>query len=360
MDLSRHRHPLQTMPRQPPLGWERQSLAEETFLEIHLRPKAWAEAESEFHKLMAARLHYDMESEGWARTRRIMVATYSNLHRQAERGEWIEKVGEAWRLAGMGLARLRNEPMRPSPTGTSDAHDSELKQFLREFLQALEPEGYVLELDEWHHTGIPDLDERIETRPLFRDMGFHTRAMNLGENANPQVLCGKVKRLAQIGVGKRREIRKECEDLLRKAHPAWSKKSRRPLTAPLAALETVLEEMASRRPEAFKRLAAPVVEGNEVRVGNFTLFVGNASDELPRIRHAWSNVIKVAKQRLLGAYRGYRRARKELQAAKAKCRTSIEELLVYPHYPGICKYRRFAQRSASNRDSVRAAAHSPQ
>src|SRR2546427_1751405 len=92
-DLNRNYHPRQRMPRRPILGGDEGKLAKTTFLELHIiTPRTWADARDTFTTELASRLHYDRASTSWPTLEDKLQSSFSNIHRQAVRMNWIERV----------------------------------------------------------------------------------------------------------------------------------------------------------------------------------------------------------------------------------------------------------------------------
>src|SRR2546422_7046174 len=162
-DLRRNYHPLQRMPRTPILGGEEGRLARKTFLELHMiTPRTWGDARDAFTTELASRLHYGRESTEWPSLRDKLHRSFSNIHRQAVRMNWIEKVPDGWRLTDLGVSLQRGRAMRPATVNSRDAHDSDLKDFLKELDGAVQsniaPPGVVAGR---HSLQVTGLDDRI-------------------------------------------------------------------------------------------------------------------------------------------------------------------------------------------------------
>lgn len=287
-DLRRSYHPPQRMPRRPILGGDAGRLARKTFLELHITPRTWADARDAFTNELVSRLHYDRGSAKWPTLADNLRRSFSNIHRQAVRMNWIEKVPDGRRLTDLGVSLLRGGPMRPAAVNSRDAHDSDLRDFLKELDAAVQSNIAPPGVAGWQSLQVAGLDDRIRRRPLFRDLGWHVTVLGIPPSQSPQALFDEMLRLSRAAAGRRRRGIARCRTILRRANPSWDGKHPNISTAPLVAMDLFLSEAVERKTTVRSPLLMPVVWDGEIRVSGFTLFVGDAEANLPRIRKAWS------------------------------------------------------------------------
>ena len=334
------------MPKTSPLDLKERKAAETLFLETHLDPKSWTEGEDAFVEAMKDRFRYSLEGDAGKRKRWDLHTTYTSLHRKAGVGGWVEELDGRWRLTDKGLARYYGRPSKVASTAGPDGHDSRLHQFLRDLLGALQPGGFVPSPDPWKGFEPPEVDERIEGDPLFRDVAFHAKSMKLPDTKNPIFWYRTAKGVAHRRVGTRRELRAKCAEILEAKGRLWSHEDRRTFIGGLAALDLVLTELVEGKDGTHGLISD--AEHGMIRVSGYTIFEGDVNAHESEIQDAWDDVVAHARRKVLRAYRGLRSQRSSLDGAKERCRAAVNELLDYPHYPGNCKYRGASSGSASD------------
>lgn len=336
-------HLLQWMPRRP-ASYEQQKMMEQVLVQVHTVPRKWGEGVSAFLSEMGRlfeQLGYDLGSGAWRDRKERLRWTYPNVHRTAERHEWIEKVDDRWRSTPAGLAYAQNRPLAPGEWKTHDLHDESLQAFMREVRESLDA-SRPGSAPSSARGGVPVPIKKIRRHVFFRDSVFHSRAMGITGDENPISALNRASKIAAEYEATRARVEKGCRALLRKAYSAWTGKP--PLSrGPIGALGAVLELKADGK--TTKSFHKPYLVDNEIRVGPaFTLYAGRAAAmKLSRIRKAWSEARTRATRRFLKPYSEMRALGTTSWEAVAKCRTAIEATLAYPHYPGICGFRRRAR-----------------
>lgn len=346
-DLRRNYHPLQRMPRRPILSGDDGRLAKKTFLELHIPPMTWADARDAFTTKLASRLNYSRESTVWPSLEHNLHRSFSNIHRQAVRVNWIDKVPDGWRLTDLGVSFLRGGPIRLAAANSRDAHDSDLRDLLKELDAAVQSNIALPVVAGLPSLQVTGLDDRARRRPLFRDLGWHVTVLGIPSSRSPGVLFDEMIQLSRASAGRRRRGIARCKTTLKRANPSWDGRHPNISTAPLVAMDLLLSETVGRRTAARSPLLKPVVWDGEIRVSGLTLFVGDAAANLPRIRKAWSRAIREAKRSAIRFYKESWRLWRDFEEARAKCRQSIETVQAYPVYPGICKFRRTSREPKS-------------
>ncbi len=346
VDLRNRCYPLQKMPKRSSLNLEERKAAETLFLENHLDPKAWTEAEDSFVEAMKDRFRYSFEGDAWKRKKWDLHTTYTSLHRKAAGEGWIVEVAGRWRLTDKALARYYGGPFKEAAPTAPDAHDSRLRQFFRELLGALQPKAFVPSPDPWKGSEPVEVDERIERDPLFRDVAFHAGLMKLPDRNSPISSYRVAKGLARRRIATRQRVRAKCAQLLEAKGRLWSGENTRTFIGALAALDLVLTELADGKAEIPR--PTPHVERREIRVSGYTIFEGDVNAHLSEVLKAWDDLVARSRRKVLRTYRTLRRQRASLDEAKERCRVAVGELLAHSHYPGHCKYRGMLSRSASD------------
>lgn len=326
------------MPRRSPLSPEEREVAKDIFLEIHVKPRAWADARDALIERMQARFRYSPDGEAWKRKRRDLETAFTALHRKAVREGWIRRVDGRWRLSEAGLNRLYGATQQPEKSAGPDDHDSRIRTFLHELMRALKPEGYVASPTPWKGLEVADVDEAIELHPLFRDAAYHTRSLKVPEDRNPASLYRRVKRLSGTHRERKRLALERCAKLLIGKHRAWADPKSSTFKAALGALDMVLGEMAAGKTK-IPALTQDVGR-RQIRLSGFVIFEGDVVKNVSGVKRAWNRAIAAARRRVLKTYRSLRHERERVNDAKERCRISIRELLAYSHYPGLCHFRR--------------------
>lgn len=315
-------------------------MAEEFFLEIHVKPRTWTEARDEFFDAMIRRFSYSPESDAWRVKRGHLDAAFEGLHRKAQQRVWIEEVSDRWRLTPKGLDHLHGRTVSATAPSAPDDHDRHLYGFFGELRDALEPKGYVPSPEFWRGLESPDLDEGIAHHPLFRDAAYHLRAMKVTAAKNPIKAFYKAAGLSRRRRKRRAECLAGCARIVTSKNVAWADESSPYSQAAQAALDIVLVARADGRKEV-EDLTVDVEQG-VIRRAHITVFAGDVIGRRSDIEAAWIQAKTEARHSLLRSYRAVARLATRIGKEKEHCREAIRELLEHTHFPGRCKFRRMA------------------
>lgn len=330
------------MPQPSALGTEEPRVAEEVFVEVHTLPKPWGEGLAAFVAGMQRRLRYPADSRTWPSKEEALKRAYSGLHRKAEQSEWIVRAGRGWRSTPVALAFVQGHPLTPGELRTQDLHDIALRDCLRSTLHTLEsPSVGASALDP---AGVRESWAKVPPHSMFRDLQYHFRLMGITGEENPMTLLTELGELRLSCNVARKSLHAKGQAVLRKARPEWDGKP--PLSlGPLMALETFLDEHSRDPPRAEARFASPAVANDEVRVGgSFTLFVGlGALQALPDVTRTWTQARTNAIRTLSKPNSSLRDNESKFWLSVSRSQAGLRKALTYPHYPGLCQFRRRAQ-----------------
>jgi len=330
------------MPKRSPLGIDEQQVAEELFVEVHTVPKPWGEGLNAFLAGMQHKLRYSVESRSWPIKKEALKRAYPGLHRKAEQGEWIVRAGRGWRSTPAGLAYVQGHLLAPGEWKTQDLHDIALCKLLRSVLRnlgsasvgtgALDPTGIRVS---WAGGSVPS---------IFGDLRYHFRVMGIPGEENPATCLTELDGLRRSYNSARKRLLAKARALLRKARADWDGKS--PLSlGPLGALVTFLDEYSRNPTQAEERFASPTFANDEIRVGgSFIVFAGpRASEALPDITRAWTQARASAIRTLSDPFCELAESESKVWLSLSNSRAALRKALAYPHYPGLCQFRRRAQ-----------------
>jgi len=334
------------MPKPSTLGFEDQQVAEELFVEVHTVPKPWGEGLNAFLAGMQRKLRYSAESRSWPIKKEALRRAYPGLHRKAEQGEWIVRAGRGWRSTPGGLAYVQGHPLAPGEWKTQDLHDIALRNHLRSTLRNLEsPSVGTSPLDpmgiraSWASDSLPS---------IFGDLRYHFRIMGIPGEENPTTSLDELDAVRRSYNAARKRVLAKARALLRKARADWDGKS--PLSlGPLVALVTFLDEFSRNPTQAEERFASPIFANDEIRVGDsFIVLAGpGASGALPDITRAWTQARASAIRTLSHSFCELAESESKVWLGLEASRAALRKALAYPHYPGLCQFRRRAQERRS-------------